>query len=191
MPGRSTARFFRGAGEFRAWLQKNHARATELIVGFYKRDSGRGGITYPQALDEALCWGWIDGVRRSLGVESYCIRFTPRKKDSVWSLVNLRHFARLQKEGRVAPPGLKVFEARDPALSGLSSFETGPKELSPAFRRQFVAEKKAWAWFESQPPGYRRLAAFWVMSAKKEETRQSRLQRLIEGSAQGRRATPY
>ncbi len=182
-------RFFASPAEFRGWLGKNHAKARELTAGFYKSDTGRGGLTYAQALDEALCWGWIDGVRRRVDDQSYCIRFAPRKKGSIWSKVNLRHFERLQRDGRVAAPGLRAYEERDPARSGVYSFENAPRELPPEYRRRFGA--KAWAWFNAQPPWYRRTAAFWVMTAKKEGTRLRRLSQLIAASAKGRRAPPF
>ena len=184
-------KFFASAGAFQKWLAKNHATARELVVGFYKKDSGRGGLTYPEALDEALCHGWIDGVRRTIDEESYSIRFTPRKKDSIWSAVNMRHVMRLKKAGRMAAPGLAVFEARNPARAGIYSFENRPKSLAPAYRKQFQANRPAWAWFEAQPPWYRRTAAFWVMGAKKDETRLKRLAVLIDSSAKGRRAPPF
>jgi uncharacterized protein YdeI (YjbR/CyaY-like superfamily) len=180
-------RYFKSAAAFRDWLEKNHDSARELVVGFYKTGSGRGGLTYPQALDEALCHGWIDGVRHRVDEERYSIRFTPRKKDSIWSAVNLRHVERLSKEGRMAAPGLAVFRARNPKRVGIYSFENRPKELTPAYLRELQASKQARAFFEAQPPWYRRTAAFWVLSAKKEETRRARLRKLIEASAAGLR----
>jgi uncharacterized protein YdeI (YjbR/CyaY-like superfamily) len=178
--------FFKTAAQFRKWLAKNHASAPELVAGFYKRDSGRGGITYPEALDEALCYGWIDGVRRRVDGESFAIRFTPRRPRSIWSAVNLRHIERLKKDGRLAPPGLAAFAARDPKRSGLYSFENRPRGLAPEYEKRFKANPHAWAYWQSRPPSYQRTACFWVMSAKKEETRERRLGELIASSAQGR-----
>lgn len=184
-------RFFKSAAEFRKWLAKHHATEPELLVGLYKTGSSRGGLTYPAALDEALCYGWIDGLRRGLDGERWCIRFTPRKKNSIWSAVNLRHVARLTREGRMAAPGLEAFQKRNRARTGLYSFEQRARELSSAWKREFRAERAAWAFFAAQPPSYRRTAAFWVMSAKKEETQRRRLATLIASSAAGRRAPPF
>jgi len=178
-------RFFKSQSEFRAWLEKSHATETELLVGFYKKGSSKPSITYPEALDEALCFGWIDGVRRSLGDDGYTIRFTPRKAKSIWSNVNVRHVERLKKEGRMAPAGLDAYALRDPKKTGIYAFENRPRELSPAYEKKFRANKKAWEFFERQPPGYKRLMTYRVMEAKQEETRQRRLAQLIEASAKG------
>ena len=180
-------RFFKSQSEFRRWLEKNHAKEAELIVGFYKKDSGKPSITYPEALDEALCFGWIDGVRRSLGDEGYTIRFTPRKPKSIWSNVNVRHVERLKKEGRMAPSGLKAYELKDPKRTGIYSFENRPRELAPAYEKKFRANKKAWEFFEKQPAGYKRLMIYRVMEAKQEETKERRLAQLIEVSARSER----
>jgi len=180
-------RFFKAQSEFRRWLEKNHAKEAELIVGFYKKDSGKPSITYPEALDEALCFGWIDGVRRSLGDEGYTIRFTPRKPKSIWSNVNVRHVERLKKEGRMAPAGLKAYELKDPKKTGIYSFENRPRELAPAYEKKFRANKKAWEFFEKQPAGYKRLMIYRVMEAKQEETKERRLAQLIEVSARSER----
>ena len=180
-------RFFKSHSDFRKWLEKNFAKETELLVGFYKKDSGKPSITYPEALDEALCFGWIDGVRRSLGDEGYTIRFTPRKPKSIWSNVNVGHVERLKKEGRMAPAGLKAYELKDPKRTGIYSFENRPRELAPAYEKKFRANKKAWEFFEKQPPGYKRQMIYRVMEAKQEETKQRRLAQLIESSANGER----
>ncbi len=148
-------------------------------------------MTYPEALDAALCFGWIDGVRKSLGAASYTIRFTPRKPGSIWSAVNLRHVARLKAADSMHPSGLKVFEERDPARAKLYSYENRPKPLSPAYARTFKANRRAWAWFETQAPSYRRVAAWWVMNAKRETTQSRRLGVLIASSAKGTRAPPF
>jgi uncharacterized protein YdeI (YjbR/CyaY-like superfamily) len=180
--------FFDDAAAFRRWLEKNHASEKELLVGLLKKTPGRASLTYVEALDEALCFGWIDGVRRSLDAQRYCQRFTPRKAKSVWSAVNVRKVEILIARGRMAPAGLKAFEARDASRMGLYSFE---QRQAPAFDRDaaraFRARPRAWAFFQGQPPGYRRTATFWVMSAKKPETRQRRLGQLIDDSASGRR----
>ena len=179
--------YFRSAAEFRRWLQKNHDRASELFVGFYKKDTGLGGITYQEALDEALCFGWIDGVRRRVDERSYTNRFSPRTKRSTWSAVNIKRVRELIAEGRMAPPGQRAFEGRDETRAKLYSYERATCELLPEHQKQFRARAKAWAFFEQQPAGYRRLAAWYVMSAKKDETRQKRLERLIADSARSSR----
>lgn len=175
--------FFTSPDQFHQWLEKNQDSATELLVGFYKKTSGKESITYPEALDEALCFGWIDGVRKSIDNASYTIRFTPRKSKSIWSLVNVRHVERLKQEGRMKPSGLEAFALRDPKRTGIYSFENNPRELSAAYKRKFRQNKKAWEFFEAQPPFFRKTAAFYVMSAKKEETQIRRLEQLIECSA--------
>jgi uncharacterized protein YdeI (YjbR/CyaY-like superfamily) len=180
-----TPKFFSTPQQFRDWLEQNHDRATELLVGFHKKDFGKKSITYPQALDEALCFGWIDGVRRSLDETSYTIRFTPRKSRSIWSNVNVRHVERLLKEGRMAEPGLKAYALRDPERTGIYAFENRPKEFSPEFEKKFRANKRAWEFFQTEPPSIRKTCVFWVMSAKNEETRVRRLDQLIENSANG------
>ncbi len=179
--------FFESGSAFRHWLEGNGAEVQELWVGFYKKDSGKGGITYPEALDEALCFGWIDGVRKSVDADSFTIRFTPRRPKSVWSQVNLRHFERLKKLGRIEPSGLKAHADRDPAKSGSYSFENLPRHLAAEDEKQFKANKPAWSYFQAQPPSYQRVAIFWVTSAKREETRARRLAQLISDSASQRR----
>jgi uncharacterized protein YdeI (YjbR/CyaY-like superfamily) len=183
------ATFFATPADFRRWLEKNHDKATELLVGFHKKGSGKPSITWPESVDEALCFGWIDGVRRSIDEESYSIRFTPRRVRSVWSNVNTKRVAELTKRGRMHPSGLAAFEARDPTRSGIYSFEQREKnkKLGAAYEARLKANTKAWAFFQAQPPGYRRLASLWVMSAKKEETKLRRLATLIADSAAGRR----
>lgn len=181
------SKYFKSAADFRTWLEANHSAASELWVGFYKKDSGKGGLTYAEALDEALCFGWIDGVRKRVDELSFTQRFTPRKPKSNWSLINIRHVGRLKKAGRMSVAGLKVFAARSAAKSGVYSFENRPRQLSPELERQFKRDAAAWSFFQQQPPGYHRLMNFWIMSAKQEETRQRRLARLIADSKQGRR----
>ena len=180
-------RFFPNPLQFHDWLVENHNSETEILVGFHKKTSGKKSITYPEALDEALCFGWIDGVRRSLNDDSYTIRFTPRRAKSIWSLVNVRHIERLQKQGRMQPSGVAAFDARDPKRTGIYAFENRPRKLSREFEKILRTNKKAWEFFGTQPPFYKRTIAFWVTGAKKEETRLSRLKRLIDSSARGER----
>ena len=178
-------RFFSTPDQFRQWLEKNYDSATELLVGFHKKSAGKKSITYNEALDEALCFGWIDGVRKRIDETGYTIRFTPRKPRSIWSLVNVNHVERLIKARRMHASGLEVYARRDPKLTGVYSFENRPREFAPAYEKEFRSHKKAWSFFEAQPPGYKRLMIFRVMSAKQEETRTKRLQKLIESSEQG------
>jgi uncharacterized protein YdeI (YjbR/CyaY-like superfamily) len=180
-------RFFRSAADLRRWLAAHHASEKELIIGFYKKDSGRVGITYSEALDEALCFGWIDGVRRSLDEKSYTNRFTPRRPRSNWSQVNMRRVRELIRMRRMRRPGLAAYERRDDSRTNRYSFERESAELAPGHRRVFRANRAAWKFFESQPPYYRRVVTWWVISARKEETRLRRLQALIACCARGER----
>ena len=168
--------FFTTPGAFRAWLEKHHASAPELLVGFHKRDSGKPSITWPESVDEALCFGWIDGIRRSLGPEAYSIRFTPRRATSIWSRINVDNVERLTKEGRMRPAGLRAFALRTDARTGVYSFERYEKaRLTATQEKMLRANKKAAAFFDRQPPWYRRVAVHWVTSAKREDTRARRL----------------
>jgi len=169
------------------WLEKNHDKANELLVGFYKKGCGRPSITWPESVDQALCFGWIDGVRRSVDHECYTIRFSPRRKGSVWSAVNIRRASALREQGLMHDAGLRAFEARDEKKSRIYSYERQTASLDPAQEKQFRANRKAWRFFSAQPPGYRRIAAFYVVSAKREETRARRLANLIDHSARHRR----
>ncbi|HEX9985583.1 MAG TPA: YdeI/OmpD-associated family protein [Thermoanaerobaculia bacterium] len=178
-------KFFRSSAEFRKWLEKNHSKASELYIGFYNAKSGKKALTYPQAVEEALCFGWIDGVRRKLDEESYTNRFTPRKPKSYWSEINIAKMATLIEQKRVAPPGLAAFEARDRTDTKRYSFEGRERGLDEELEKRFRANEQAWAFYESQAPWYRKTSAFWVMSAKKAETREKRLATLIEYSAKG------
>ena len=182
------AKFFSLPAQFRQWLEQNHDSASELLVGFHKKSSGKKSITYAEALDEALCFGWIDGVRKNLNETSYTIRFTPRKPRSIWSLVNVRHVERLKKEGRMQPAGLEAYARRDPKRTGIYAFENAPRELSPTYEKIFRENKKAWEFFEKQPPYSKRTTIHWIMSAKKEETQVRRLKQVIENSEQGVRS---
>ena len=180
--------YFRSPAAFRAWLERHHATQRELLVGFYRVGTGKPSMTWSESVDQALCFGWIDGVRRSVDDDRYTIRFTPRKPKSNWSRINMAKVETLRKAGMMAPPGEKAFAAREEGRSGVYSFEQErPMELSPAYRKRFRANRKAWDWFQSQAPYYRRTIAFWVMSAKREETREKRLATLIADSSRGRR----
>jgi uncharacterized protein YdeI (YjbR/CyaY-like superfamily) len=180
------ARIFSGPSEFREWLERNHGKVQELLVGIYNQRSSETSITYREALDEALCFGWIDGVRRSVNETTYCVRFTPRKARSYWSAVNIKRFGELKKQGRLAAPVLEAFEKRSQD-SGKYSFENRTEKIDPAFEKQFQANKRAWEFFSAQAPWYRRTSAFWVMSAKKDETRLKRLGILMKDSENGKR----
>ncbi len=190
MAGRPTAhdpKHFRTPAALRRWLETNHATKDELWIGFWKKDSGRGGITYPEALDELLCFGWIDGVRKRVDEERYTIRLTPRKPTSKWSEVNLRRYVALEAEGRIAEPGREARARFDPSKHTPYSSEARVTKLAPELRRTFEANADAWRFFQAQPPGYRRTAVHWVMSAKRPETRERRLRQLVEVSTEGRR----
>lgn len=178
---------FSSPTEFRTWLKKNHAKTTELWVGFWRIDSGRVGLTYSEALDEALCFGWIDGVRRKVDELSYTNRFTPRKPKSHWSAVNLKRAEELIRQKRMAPSGLAAYEARNPANTAKASFEQKSVSLPPDLEKHFRAHKQAWAFFSQQAPYYRRTALWWIASAKRTETQLRRLELLIADSAASRR----
>jgi uncharacterized protein YdeI (YjbR/CyaY-like superfamily) len=184
-------KFFPTPTRFRAWLTAHHATDKELLVGFYKKGTGKPSITWPESVDEALCFGWIDGVRRSLGDEAYSIRFTPRRSKSIWSAINVARVGELKKLRRMTPAGLRAFEARTPERTGVYSFErkTAAK-LWPREEKKLRANEKAKAFFDSQPPWYRRAAIHWVISAKRVETRERRLDQLIGDSARGRTIPP-
>ena len=189
MAGVSKAVFFKSAGDWRSWLDKNHDKADEIVVGLVKVGSGLVGIGYREALDEALCYGWIDGVRGSIDDRRWQIRFTPRRKGSVWSEVNRKRVAELKRDGRMAEPGLRVFDNRDRARQESYSYEDEAK-FDRADEKRFRADKAAWKFFSSMPPSYRRPATFWVVSAKRPETRERRLATLIADSAAGRKIKP-
>ena len=180
-------RFFPTPSAFRRWLNVNHGKAKELLVGFYKKSSGKPSITWPESVDEALCLGWIDGVRKSLDDEAYTIRFSPRKPSSIWSAVNIRNMERLIKENRVKPAGMKAFAARKENRSGIYSYEQRSPELVEPYAEIFQRNKPAWKFFAAQPPGYRKMMNWYVVSAKREETRMQRLERLIKASGNGER----
>jgi uncharacterized protein YdeI (YjbR/CyaY-like superfamily) len=178
--------FFRSPEEFRVWLREHHASDQELLLGFYKKRSGVTGFTQAQAVDEALCFGWIDGHVRALDENRYTARFTPRTSHSIWSAVNIRRAEQLIAQGRMEPAGLKTFTGRDPRQAGRYSFENQPQSLDAADEAAFRTNTPAWAFFQAQIPSYQRTAIWWVMSAKTDPTRQRRLATLIQDSAEGR-----
>lgn len=175
-----TAHFFKDPSQARRWFQSHHAQETELLVGFWKVGTGKGGAGYKDVLDEALCTGWIDGVRKNRDAESWTIRFTPRKPGSIWSGVNIKRVEELIAQGRMLPAGKKAFEARDEKRSRVYSYEaTQSTPLGPQEEKALQASKKAWAYWEAQRPSYRKTVSYWVMTAKKEETRKRRLEQLV------------
>lgn len=185
-PGRPKPLFFATPDEFRAWLEQHHASAVELWVGFRKKGSGRPSLTWPESVDEALCFGWIDGLRKSVDAESYTIRFTPRRAGSTWSAINVARMAELTAAGRVRPAGQAAFAARSAAKTGIYSYENRKAaRLDGALLRRFRAQAQAWRHFQAQPAWYRGTATWWIVSAKKEETRLRRLEKLIAASARG------
>jgi len=177
--------FFHSPEAFRRWLEANGERATELWAGFYKRATGRPSMTWPESVDQALCFGWIDGIRKSLGADRYMIRFTPRKRDSNWSAVNIARVGELTSLGLMTPAGLAAFAARDDARSRVYSYEREKAALEPEQEARLRVDADAWRFWESQPPSYRRVASWWVISAKRPETRERRLMQLIADSARG------
>jgi uncharacterized protein YdeI (YjbR/CyaY-like superfamily) len=176
--------FFNNRSDLRNWFLENSGKESELIVGYYKVDSGKAGITWSQSVDEAICFGWIDGIRHSIDKESYCNRFTPRNPKSIWSDVNIKKAEELIRLGLMSPQGLKLFSNRKIDRSGLYSYENKPEILPPEFEERFKANKEAWDYFLKQPPSYRKTIYFWVLSAKQESTRLSRLERVILKSQQ-------
>ena len=181
-------RFFARPADFRAWLKLHHQNASELWVGFYKKGSGRPSITWPESVDEALCVGWIDGIRKRVDDDSYKIRFTPRRQGSVWSVINIKRCQTLADEGRVLPAGLKAFEARKENKSGIYAYEQRRDRLEEPYASKFRKNKSAWAFFQAQPPSYRKKVGWWIISAKQEATRLKRLQKVMELSARRERA---
>jgi uncharacterized protein YdeI (YjbR/CyaY-like superfamily) len=175
--------FFATASDLRAWFEQHAATADELIVGYYKRHTGKPSPTWSESVDEALCFGWIDGIRRSIDGDRYCNRFTPRRKGSHWSQINITKVAALIAAKRMTPAGLRAYEARTAKKTGRASYENRPHAFPAGHEKAFKARKAAWAWFQTQPPGYRRTAIWFVVSAARPETQAKRLQRVIEASA--------
>ena len=182
-----TPTFFSTPEKFRAWLQKNHQTETELLVGFYKVNSKKPSMSWSESVDQALCFGWIDGVRKSIDEESYTIRFTPRKKTSIWSAINIKKIEELTKAGLMKEAGQKAFDLRSEDRSGIYSHEKEPSFLNPEFEKQFKANKIAWDYFNQQSPSYKKVMIHWIMTAKQEKTRISRLEKAINVSAEQKR----
>ena len=182
--------FFPTEADFRRWLEANHETGPELLVGFWKKSSGKPSIDWPQARDQALCFGWIDGIRKSLGEDAYTIRFTPRRKGSIWSKVNVARYDALTAAGQMTAAGEAAYE-RDRHRSGVYSYEKPLASLTPEEEALFRENKDAWADWEARPAGYRRSALGWITGAKRPETRAKRLAELIGVSAEGRRLPQY
>src|SRR5262245_52171769 len=183
--------YFRTPAAFRAWLERHHARADVLLVGYYKVGSGKPSITWPESIDEALCFGWIDGVRKGVDRLSYTIRFTPPKPMSIWSSINIKRAQVLIERGLMQPAGLKAYEARRENKSGIYSYEQRGVDLEEPYNRLLKANEAAWSFFRTQPPYYRKAVSWWVISAKKEETRLKRLEKLMAHSARGQRIPEF
>ena len=190
-PAPSNIVFFASGEELRSWFEKHAEHASEFWVGFYNQASGKGGLTYKEAVDEALCVGWIDGIRKKIDADSYTNRFTPRKPRSIWSAVNIKRVGELTALGRMRPAGLRVFESRDPRDANQYSFEQGEIALDEDEERRFRDAGDAWTFFQTQAPFYKKAAIWWVLSAKRPETRERRLQQLIETSATGQRLAQF
>ncbi len=183
--------YFDGPGAFRRWLELHHGEARALVVGFHKRDTGVPSLTWPESVDEALSFGWIDGVRRRVDDQSYQIRFSPRKRSSIWSTVNIRRAEALIAEGRMTPQGLEAFGKRTERKSGVYSYEQGEgPALSEAELKEFRKHKKAWAYFEALPPGYKRTMLHWIVSSKQEAARARRFGKFLASCAEGLRLLP-
>ncbi len=189
-PKAGEVRFFQTAAELREWLAANHDTADELWVGMYRKASGRPSVTWPEVVDEALCYGWIDGIRRRIDDTSYMNRITPRRKGSNWSAVNIRRVGELEAAGLMTDAGRRAFALRDEAKSRIYAYEHEASRLDDTAEATFRANAAAWSWFEGASPYYRKTAVYWVMSAKRPETRDRRLATLIEHSAKGQRVPP-
>ena len=179
--------FFKSSNEFRKWLEKNHKIKTELYVGYYKKETGKLTMTWSQSVDEALCFGWIDGIRRSIDKESYCNRFTPRRATSRWSTVNIKKVEELIKLGHMQPAGLQIYNKRKEEKSGISSYESEAKQLNKDLEDRFKANKPAWEYFSRQAPSYKRTIIHWILSAKQEKTKLARLEKTITESEKQKR----
>lgn len=186
---KSTASFFEDQEKFRTWLAENHEKETELLVGFYKVSSDKPSMTWSESVDQALCFGWIDSVRRSIDEESYCIRFTPRKKTSIWSTININKVEELKKLGLMKPAGLKAYSFKKDDKSEIYSFENGRLEFTEVYENQFRQDELAWEFFNQQAASYKKSVAHWIMSGKQEKTRQSRLRKVVDASREQRRLT--
>ena len=187
MPKPQNVIFFETPAQLRAWFEANHETAPELWLGYHRKRTGRSTVTWQEVVDQELCFGWIDSVRYSLGDDRSAQRITPRRKGSIWSAVNIRRFLELEREGLVHPTGRAAFDRRDEARSRVYSYENRPRALEAADETEFRKQKKAWTFFEAQAPSYRRTAAYWIASARREVTRKRRLAQLIETSGKGER----
>ena len=181
------AKFFPTQQDFRQWLEENHATEAELLVGFYKIETKKPSMTWPQSVDQALCFGWIDGVRRTIDNESYSIRFTPRRATSIWSTININKVAELTQKGLMQEAGLVAFSKKQEHKSNIYAYEKAPVLLDEVFEKQFKANEKAWNFFQAQAPSYKRVIIHWIMSAKQEATKISRLEKTIAESEAGKR----
>ncbi len=184
-------KFFKNGSEFRSWLEENHKNQSAVWVGFYKKKTGKESIDWPGSVDQALCYGWIDGIRKSIDDESYKIRFTPRNARSHWSNVNLKRIKELKKLGLVTEAGLKVYQSRKKDVSGLASYEQGELSFPKEFEKEFKKSAEAYSFFRTKAPSYQKQCGWWIMSAKKEETRQKRFQILVNSSAKKELAPPF
>jgi uncharacterized protein YdeI (YjbR/CyaY-like superfamily) len=182
--------FFPTQLDFREWLEKNHLKENELLVGFYKVGTGKPSLTWSESVDQAICFGWIDGIRKSIDNESYSIRFTPRKPTSAWSAINIKKVEQLTKQGLMKPEGIEAFQKRKGNKSGIYSYENEPAKFPESYRKKFTSNKKAWAYFISMPPSYQKITTRWVMEAKQETTRIRRLEILIKDSDAGQKIKP-
>jgi uncharacterized protein YdeI (YjbR/CyaY-like superfamily) len=179
--------FFTNTAEFRKWLEENYQTETELSVGYYKVSTGKPSMNWSDSVDEALCFGWIDGVRRSIDSDSYSIRFTPRNPKSNWSAINIKKVEELIRVGKMTPAGLAVYEKRSETRSGIYSYENQPEKLSPELETRFKANPEAWEFFQKQAPSYKKVKIYWVMEARQEQTRLSRLEKLVAACQSGER----
>jgi uncharacterized protein YdeI (YjbR/CyaY-like superfamily) len=185
------ATFFASPAELQKWFEEHHDKETELLIGYYKKSSGKQGITWAESVNEALCFGWIDGVRKGIDETAYTVRFTPRKPGSIWSATNIKNVEDLTEKGLMQPAGLKAFEARKKEKSAIYSYEQKNSiQFEPSYEKELRANKKAWEFFHSTAPSYQKAAIWWVMGAKREETRLRRLEQLIKDSEQGRTVPP-
>jgi len=179
--------FFTNTAQFREWLEENHQSETELYVGYYKVATGKPSMNWSDSVGEALCFGWIDGVRRSIGLESYCIRFTPRNHKSNWSAVNIKKVEEMIRLGKMTPAGLAAYEKRSESRSAVYSYENQPEKLAPEFEDRLKKNPAAWEFFQKQAPSYKKVKIYWVMGARQEQTRWSRLEKLIAACQSGER----
>ena len=190
-PDRSEVRIFRTAAEFREWLERHHDTIDHVWIGYYRKRVAKSAMTYGEAVEEALCQGWIDGITYRMDDEVIATRFTPRRPTSGWSATNIARVATLRAAGRMRPPGIRAFEERDRRKDGVYSYEQPPAQLPEAWIARFQADPAAWSYWEAETPSYRRTAAYWATSAKREETRERRFATLVADSAAGRRVKPF